>query len=79
MSAREKSTQVRQSEHVREVTVDLDGMPVTMLWGSVDFVGCKGRFYVLIQIAEFTIGKSMIDFYTIRIRANYEQNALFQL
>ena len=39
----------------------------------------EGRFYVLIQIAEFTIGKSIIDFHTIRIRANHEQNALFQL
>ena len=39
---------------------------------------CQGRFYVLIQIAEFAIGKSIIDFHTIRIRANRERFAPFQ-
>ena len=48
-------------------------------FGVLAGVRHEGRFYVLIQIAEFTIGKSIIDFHTIRIRANHEQNALFQL
>ena len=39
----------------------------------------EARFYVLIQIAEFAIGKSIIDFHAIRIGANHEQNASFQL
>ena len=38
----------------------------------------QGRFYLLIQIAEFEIGKSIIDFHTIRIRANREVIAPFQ-
>jgi len=38
----------------------------------------EGRLYVLIQIAEFAIGKSIIDFHIIRIRANREEIAPFQ-
>ena len=37
----------------------------------------EGRLYVLIQIAGFAIGDSIIDFHTIRIRANREEIAPF--
>ena len=39
----------------------------------------EGRFYVLIQIAEFAIGKSTVDSHTLRIRSNREEIAPFQL
>ena len=76
---RPRSTQFRLTECINQTVFESQhSHKIVKLFSTLTILNNKGRFYVLVQIAEFAIGKSIIDFHTILIRANREEIAPFQ-